>query len=429
MNSMAKLKADLVIKHAAQLVSPKPHPLFIKWAEELLTIIEDGALAVAGEQIIAVGKTAEVLARVEVDSGTTLINGEGKTVTPGLVDSHTHPIFIGTREDEFEMRLQGKSYQDIAAAGGGIHASVRRLRQASKDELIEAALPRLHRFLRHGTTTIEAKSGYGLSLEDEIKSLEVIRELNHLQPVELIPTFLGAHEVPDEFQGKKERYVELIINEMLPRVAEARLAEFCDVFCEEGVFSVEESRRMLLAAKGWGLTPKIHADQFTDSGGASLAAEVGAISADHCEHTGLGGMAAMVEKHVVPVLLPGSVFFLGLATYPPARTMIERGLPVALATDFNPGSCMTESLPIVMSLACLQMRMTPAETLVAVTYHGAAAIARSDRIGRLDVGMQADCVLWDAPNYKHLAYHFGVNLATTVIKKGKVVWQNQMPSG
>ncbi|MDZ7262393.1 MAG: imidazolonepropionase, partial [candidate division KSB1 bacterium] len=292
----------------------------------------------------------------------------------------------------------------------------------SKEQLIEAALPRLNRFLEHGTTTIEAKSGYGLSVEDEIKSLEVIQELNAIHPMDLVPTFLGAHEVPDEFRSKKEDYIQLIIQEMIPQVVERGLAEFCDVFCEEGVFTIEEARHILSEAKEWGLKLKIHADQLTPGGGGYLAGELGAVSAEHLEYVTSEEIRLMAEKGVIPVLLPGAVFFLGMEKYAPAREMIKAGLPVALATDFNPGSCMTESMAIILTLACIKMKMTPAEVIVASTLNAARAIDRRDSLGSLEVGKKADLVIWDMPDYRHLPYHFGVNLAEIVIKNGMVVW-------
>ncbi len=413
------MRADLLIVHAAQVVTPRDNDE----GEADLQVLQDGAVAIAGDKIVALGSTAEVLSAAGRHAGTKIIEARGKTVTPGLVDAHTHLVFAGTRENEFELRAKGASYEELAAAGGGIRASVRQLRSASKEELVQAALPRLNRFLAQGVTTIEAKSGYGLSLADEVKSLEVIAELHRLHPVEIVPTLLAAHEVPDEFRHSRSRYVQLVVEEIIPEVAERRLAEFCDVFCEQGVFSVAEARQVLLAGKAHGLKPKIHAEQLSRNGGAQLAAEVGAVSADHLDHVDESDIAALAQAGVVPVLLPGAVFFLGRNKYAPARAMLAAGLPVALSTDLNPGTCMTESLPLMMTLACTQMGMSPAEALVAVTSNGARAINRHDRVGTLAVGAQADCVIWDAPNYRFLAYHFGVELADTVIKRGQVVYQ------
>jgi imidazolonepropionase len=417
----ASLKADLFIYHAAELVTPLAN-LDFKPAQFI--VIEDGALAAWNGEIAWVGKTAEAKGTIELQDSATVLDVSGKTVTPGLVDCHTHPIFFGTREDEFAMRIAGKSYEEIARAGGGIRASVRQLRSASKAQLIAAALPRLDRFLAHGTTTIETKSGYGLTLADEIKSLEVIQELNRLHALELVPTFLGAHEFPDEYRGNQAEYIDLLIKEMIPAVRERGLAEFCDIFCEAQVFNANDSRKILRAARAAGFKLKIHADQLSRNGGSALAAELGAVSADHLEFSTESDWEMLKAKRVVPVVLPGAVFFLGKENYPPARRMLNLGLPVAVATDFNPGTCMTESMPIMLTLSCLKLKLTPAEALTAATYHAAQALARGNLLGTLEVGKKADVVIWDMPNHQHLPYHFGVNLVRTVIKSGKIVWQN-----
>ncbi|NIM99625.1 MAG: imidazolonepropionase, partial [candidate division Zixibacteria bacterium] len=328
-------------------------------------LILDGTVAVSEGEIVAVGKSEEVLGQIKTAKNTNVIDARGKVLLPGFVDCHTHPVFANTREEEFDMRVRGKSYHQIAAAGGGIKSSVKSLRSKSKQELIGFALPYLDRLLSYGTTTIEAKSGYGLSLEDEIKMLEVTQELDARHPIDLIPTFLGAHEVPPEYQDKKSEYVDLIVNQMIPEVARRKLAVFCDVFCETGVFGIEESKKILTAAKNHGFKLKLHADQLSALGGSKLAAELGAVSADHLEFIDDQGVRMMKDAGVIGVLLPGACFGLGMREYPPARKMIDQGLPVALATDFNPGSSMTESMPMIMSLACLMMRMTPAETVTA----------------------------------------------------------------
>jgi len=409
---------EILIVNAAQIIKPLVDPP----KDRKLDILKGAALAIKGGVIAALGDQGEILSRFQIGPSTQVIEATGKVVTPGFVDSHTHPIFCGNRVDEFEMRLRGKSYQEIAQAGGGIRSSVRGLREASKAELIEHALPRLDRFLTYGTTTLEAKSGYGLSIEDEIKSLEVIRELNGRHPIDLIPTFLGAHEIPDEYRSNRQRYIELVTREMIPRVVDEGLAEFCDVFCEEGVFSIEESRRILRAAKEAGLKLKIHADQLHPTGGAELAAELGAISADHLEWISERGIQRLAEVGVVATLLPGSVFFLGMDRYPPARSLLEAAVPVALATDFNPGSCMTESMPMILTLAAIQMRMSPEEVLWAATAGGAQAVDRKGELGTIAVGKKADLVIWDVPDYREIPYHFGVNLVHTVIKSGKIVY-------
>jgi imidazolonepropionase len=382
-----------------------------------LDIIADGAVLISDGRIEWVGPTSKLppTAR-EAD----VIDASGKTVLPGLVDSHTHLIFAGTREDEFEMRLEGVSYQEIAARGGGINATVRRVRAASKQQLIDLALPRLDRMLALGVTTTEAKSGYGLSLADEIKSLEAIADLSREHVCDVVPTFLGAHELPPEYRNDREAYLRLVIDQMIPEITRRGLAEFCDVFCEQGVFSVFEGERVLHAAAEHGLKRKLHADEFSPLGGAELAARVGATSADHLLHVTEKGIEGLLEAGTVATLLPGTAFFLGLP-YAPARRLIDAGLPVALATDCNPGSSMTENLPLIGTMACTQMKMLPAEVITAVTLNAAAALARSDRIGSIEVGKQADLVIFDVPNFKLIPYHFGANHVWKVIKGGRVV--------
>jgi imidazolonepropionase len=414
---------NLIVKNAKQLLtlrSTREGPR-TKDGMEDLGIIEDGAVAISGDKIVGVGKTRDVLDEIKITDETKVIDAKDRVVLPGFVDCHTHPVFAGTREDEFEMRIKGKTYQEIAESGGGIKSSVRNLRSKSKRELIQLALPRLDRMLSYGTTTIEAKSGYGLSLEDEIKMLEVIKELNKIHPIDLIPTFLGAHEIPEEYKNNRKEYIKLITERMIPEVAKRKLAVFCDIFCEKGVFDIEESREILKAAKSHGLGLKLHADQLSSLGGSKLAAELKAISADHLEFIDEDGIDKMKESGVIGVLLPGACFGLGMKEYPPARRMIERGLPVALATDFNPGSSMTESVPMILSLACLMMRMTPAEAIVASTINSAYAVDKGNEIGSIGEGKKADLVIWNIQNYKEIPYHFGVNLVEQVIKDGKVV--------
>ncbi|MCB9089091.1 MAG: imidazolonepropionase [Calditrichae bacterium] len=353
------------------------------------------------------------------------IDGAGCWALPGFVDPHTHPVFFKTREGEFSLRVMGKSYEEIAAAGGGIRNSVRVFRQASFDELSELTYQRIRRFLEYGTTTIEAKSGYGLSLEDELKSLRILKKVAELLPITIVPTFLGAHEVPDEYQRDREKYVDLIINEMIPRVAEEKLAEFCDVFCEKDVFTVAQSERILLAAKDHGLQPKLHADELFYTGGAELAAKVGAISADHLLKISAEGIRSMADAGVVPVLLPGTTFFLGKSGYAPARQMIDAGMPVAIATDFNPGSSMTQNMQLMLTLSALYLKMTSAEVITAATRNAARAIAREDRVGTLETGKDADIVLLDIPGHEYLPYHYGVNHVRKVIRHGRVVFERQ----
>lgn len=380
-----------------------------------LGIIEDGALLVRNGRIAAVSTHAEL--KGQIPSGIEVIEAENGVVMPGFVDAHTHLVFAGNRADEYEQRIEGATYQQIAAGGGGIHATVRKTRQASEEELLAATRRHARWFLAHGTTTVEAKSGYGLDLETECKMLRVMRRLGSEGPLEIVPTFLGAHEVPPE--SDPEKYVEAIVTEMLPRVAAERLAEYCDVFCEPHLFAVPAARRILQAAKQLGLGLRLHADQFTCSEGAKLAAELGAATADHLEHTNTASIDALAAAGVQPVLLPGSVYALGLQRYPDARTMIDRGLAVVLATDFNPGSSPTASMPMILSLACTQMRMSPAEAITAATINGAYSLGRGAEIGSLETGKRADFVLYGCSDYREIAYHFGINLVREVWIGGK----------
>ena len=351
------------------------------------------------------------------------IDGRQLWALPGYVDPHTHPVFYKTREEEFELRIRGKSYEEIAAAGGGIRNSVRALRKASFDELAELTYYRIREFLDYGTTTIEAKSGYGLSLEDELKSLRVLKKVAGLLPLTIVPTFLGAHEVPDEYQNNRQAYIDLLINEMIPAVAEEKLAVFCDIFTEKNVFSIAESEKILLAAKDYGLKLKLHADELNPLGGAELAARVKAISADHLLMVSDKGISEMKKAGVVPVLLPGTAFFLGKPSYAPARKMIEAGLPVALATDYNPGSSFTQNMNLILSIACTQMKMTPSETIAAATLNSARAIDVDQHAGSLEKGKKADIMLLDIPNYQYIPYHYGMNHVKMVFRHGELVHQ------
>jgi len=391
-----------------------------------LGIIENGGIAAAGEEILAVGSSDEVQGRVSLAEGCMVIDAEGAVVTPGLIDPHTHPVFARTREKEFEMRLEGATYQEIARAGGGIRSSVRDLRETSASELTANTHRRLDLFLSHGVTTIEGKSGYGLSTESEIKSLQVLHDLNGVHQMDIVPTFLGAHEVPDEYRDKREDYISLLIDEMIPAVTKDKLAEFSDIFCEEEVFDIEESRRIQSAAAAAGLKLKFHADELASTGGAELAAEMNATSADHLVYISDAGMKAMAVSGTVAVLLPGTTFSLGGQQYAPARKMIERGMVVSLSTDCNPGSSFSESLPMIISLAAVQMKLTAAEALSAVTVNAAVAIDRGGKIGQLVAGYQADVVIWDMADYRELPYHYGVNLVSKVVKRGKPVVQRRI---
>lgn len=419
----AKGRTDLVLVNAGQLVTVAGSSDAPRRGSDLAAIgvIEDGAVAVRDGYITSVGTTREVMGQVERHKSTKILDAGRRVVLPGLVDPHTHLVFAGSREDEFVLKIQGKTYLEILKGGGGILSTVRATRAASKERLYRFAREALDVMLSQGTTTAEVKSGYGLTVGDELKMLEVIDELNRSHPLDLVPTFLGAHAVPAEFQGDTEGYLSLIVDEMLPAAAGRRLAEFCDVFCEDGVFSVGQSRVILQAAAGLGLRPKIHADEIVTLGGAELAAEVGAISADHLVAVSDEGIKALARSGTVAVLLPATTFCLMGGRYAPARKMIEEGVAVALASDFNPGSCPVNSLPVVMGIACRQLKMTPAEVISAATINAAHAIGRGHEIGSIEAGKRADLVVFDAPSYNYLPYRFGTNLVKTVVKNGTVV--------
>ena len=353
-----------------------------------------------------------------------MIDASDKTVLPGLVDPHTHLIFAGFRDKEFEMKLSGKTYMEILAAGGGILNTVKETRKAGKHRLFQLCRDRARSLLLHGTTTIEAKSGYGLNIAEETKCLQVARSLDRVGPFDVVPTFLGAHAIPEEYQGRADHYVDLVVEEMIPKIAERKLTRFCDVFCERGVFTVEQSRRILEAAQRRGLKSKIHADEFADTGGAALAAEVGAISADHLMCSSDEGLRKMADKGTLAVLLPAASLTLMMNRAANARKMIEYGVPIAIGTDLSP-SCMLESQQMTIALACHFLRMTPAEAIVAATINAAHAICEASNVGSLEPGKKADITIISAPNHRFLGYRFGINLVETVIKDGKIVVQHQ----
>ena len=416
---MPKQHVDLIIENASELATPEgssQKPLVGKQMHAL-RIIKNAALAVKDGKIVSVGKTASVKSAFKA---TETIDARGKTVIPGFVDPHTHLVFAGSREREFEMRLKGASYMEIHREGGGILKTVKETRQATEDELTHNCKRTLDIMLEHGTTTVEAKSGYGLTIKDEAKCLRVIQQVHKAHAVDLVPTFLGAHAIPPEYEGKTEDYVNLVVEGMIPSVASARLAEFCDVFCEDGVFTLKQARRILRAGVKHGLKPKLHADELTPFGGAELAAETRSVSAEHLLYASDAGLKMMSEHGVIAVLLPAASFTLMTQRYADARNMIELSVPIALGTDFNP-SCWVESQQLVIAIACRQLKLTPAEALAASTLNAAHAVSRAAEVGSLEKGKKADVLILDAPNHSFLGYRFGTNLVSKVFKEGKLV--------
>ena len=408
-----------VIKNIGLLATPQGQAARSGKAQGRISLVPD-TYVIADDGYISEVGVGNHQPEIKQDSDTQIINAGGALVTPGLVDSHTHLVFSGWRQRELSLKLQGLSYLEILNQGGGILYTVTHTRQAALEDLVAWGRRALHVMLAHGTTTCEIKSGYGLNVADEIKSLLAIQELKQAQPVDLVATFMGAHAVPADYQDRKADYVRLVCREMIPQVADSKLAVFCDVFCENSVFNPQESREILECGQSYGLLPKIHADEITDTGGACLAAEIGAVSAEHLIHAGDAGLAAMAKSSTIAVLLPGTSFYLG-ESFAKAKTMIELGIPVAVATDFNPGSCPTESLQLPMNMACLKYKLTPEEALTAVTLNAAAALNRAGDIGSIEIGKQADLVIWEAADLEFIFYHWGINLVRTVIKKGEKV--------
>jgi imidazolonepropionase len=414
-------EVDLIVRNIGELLTlAGPEGPRRGAAARDIAAVKGAALAASRGRIVAAGPERDTMAGVVAVPDAVEIDARGSVVTPGFVDPHTHAVFARTREDEFAMRVDGRTYEEIARGGGGIRSSVRSLRGASEESLFSSGRATLDRMLAHGTTTVEIKSGYGLSLESELKTLRVVRRLADGHRVDVVPTFLGAHEFPDEWRDDRDGYVEHVASEMVPAVARERLARFCDVFCEEGVFTVEQSRRVLEAGRAHGMELKLHADEFHASGGAELAAELRARSADHLVCASDGGIRALAAAGVTAVLLPGTTLSLGHTSYAPARRMIDEGVAVALATDCNPGSSMTESMQIIVSLASMMLRMTPAEAIVAATVNAAHAVA-ADEAGSLVRGKLADLVVWEVDDHRAIPYHYGVNLVRTVIKRGRIV--------
>jgi imidazolonepropionase len=427
------VQADLLIHNAGQLLTlASPGGPKRDAAMRDLGLITSGAVAVRDGQIIAVGPSAELERTIKADRR---LDAAGRTVMPGFVDPHTHVMWAGDRADEFEMRIAGASYMEIMAAGGGIMNTVRHTRAASIDDLVAQTQPRLNRMLAYGTTTIEIKTGYGLNVETELKQWQAIRQLQAQTPALLVPTFLGAHAVPAQYKGRADDYVHLVIQEMLPAIAreaskapivspgqpsKARPA-FCDVFCEDGAFSLDQSRRILEAAQALGFSSKIHVDEFKPLGGTRLAVELGAVSADHLVCTPPDEIELLAHSNAIAVALPGTPFGLGQHAYTPARAIIDRGGALAVATDCNPGTCWCESMQFVIALACRYLRLTPAEAISAATINAAHAVGLGDEVGSLEPGKRADLIILDAPTYMHLGYRFGTNLVETTIAGGQVV--------
>ena len=408
---------SVALLHASQLVTllgPKRPRIGHEMSD--LAIIRDGGMLIRDGKIDIVGASKEIEKNTR---DAEVIDAGGKVVLPGFVDAHTHLVFSGNRLDDFERRARGETYEQLAAAGGGIWSTVEKTRASNDVDLLAQAKKHANWFLRCGTTTVEAKSGYGLTVEDELKILRVMRRLNQETRLEVVPTFLGAHAVPREL--RESDYVDLVINEMLPRIASERLAEFCDIFCEYGYFDIEQSGRILTAAKKLGFKLRAHVDQLTNSGGAKLTAELGATTADHLEKTDEEGLAALKSAGVQPVLLPGSVYALGSTCYPLAREMIDAGLAVVIATDFNPGSSPTVSMPMILSLACTQMKMSPAEAITASTINAAYGLNRGDKIGSLEPGKRANFSILDCEDYRELAYWFGFAQVHSVYVRGERV--------
>lgn len=418
------MKASLVIKNIDNLITLKgENKARIGKEQAEVGLIKNGIIAVKDDRIIYVGE-GDLPRTIETDDNTEFIDGKGKLVTPGLIDPHTHLVHGGSRENEFRQRLEGVDYLDIMAAGGGIHATVRATRNASFEELYEKANKSLNTMMSFGVTTVEAKSGYGIGdFDTELRQMEVALKLDKDHPIDIVPTFMGAHAVPKEYEGKSQEFVDIVINEMLPIVAEKKLAKFNDVFCEEGVFTVEESRQILLAGKELGLIPKLHADEIVDLGGGELAADVGCISAEHLMAVSDRSIERLAEEGVVAVLLPGTSFNLQSKVVAPARKMIEKGVPIAISTDYNPGSCPSENLQFMMSLGSLLLKMTPDEVITAVTINAAAALDIEEEKGSLMEGKLADISIFDVPNLEYMIYHFGINHTDKVIKSGKIVFE------
>ena len=422
------MNGNLIVKNASELVTCSGFAAKKGEAMSDLKIIPDGAVVVKEGIIEAVGTTRDILSQLEKTesdlSGFDIIDAKNRAVLPGFVDSHTHFVFGGFRAEEFSWRLRGDSYMEIMKRGGGIVNTVEATRKAAVEELVQTGIKRLDSMLSFGVTTVEGKSGYGLDCDTEIKQLEVMAHLNNIHYVDIAPTFLGAHAVPEAYKGKEDAFIEFMMGDVMPRVAERKLAEFCDIFCEKNVFSVAQSRRLLSKAKELGLKLKLHADEIVQTGGAELAAELGAVSADHLLQASEEGIRQMAAAGVVATLLPATAFSLK-EPYARGRYMIDSNCAVALATDFNPGSCFTESIPLIFALATLYMDITIEEAVTALTINAAAAIDRADTIGSLDVGKHGDLAVLEYPSYKFMPYHIGISTVDQVVKKGNLVFDRK----
>jgi len=413
------MQADLIVRDCRQILTFRAQNAAGEPAGmDDPGVVSGGAIAIGDGKILAVGTEADILASYTASEH---ISAAGGIVLPGFVDCHSHPVFVHTREDEFAMRLQGKTYVDIALAGGGIRSTISSTREADEELLFELAARRIRRMIALGTTTLEAKSGYGLDTASELKQLRVIDRLAKELPIHIVPTFMGAHEFPAEYKDNHSAFIDILTDEMIPAVAEQGIAEFCDIFTEAHVYNLEESRIVLDCARKHGMKLKMHADEIEPMGGAELAAEMGCVSADHLGATSGQGIEALARAGVVPVLLPATLFSLRSKTYARGKDMIQRGLPVAIATDYNPGSCNCDSLPLTISLACLQMGFTPAEALTAATRNAARAVCREAQVGSLEPGKSADFTIWDIPSHNFIPYHLGSSYITSVYCKGVCV--------
>lgn len=412
------IKADTILKDCRQLVTLGGDSPRIGTGMQDLGIIENGAMAMKDGLVLAIGTSEEIMSGYAAPE---VMSAKGNVVLPGFVDSHTHPVFVHTREDEFAMRLAGRSYVEISQAGGGICSTIKSTRGADEDLLFELARKRIRKMIAQGTTTLEAKSGYGLDTASELKQLRVIDQLTRELPITIVPTFMGAHEYPEEYREDHSGYIDLLCSEMLPAAADQGIAVFCDIFTEAHVYNIEESRRILTRAKELGFKLKMHADEIQPIGGAELAAEMGCVSADHLGAASDAGIEALKEAGVIPVLLPATLFSLRSKTYARGRDMIDRGLPVAIATDYNPGSCNCDSIPLTISLACLQMGLSPAESICAATLNAAHALDMAERVGSLEPGKQADFTIWEIPSPNFIPYHLGSSHILAVYARGKLI--------